>query len=291
MGNLLSMSRPWADSPYGLVSVLDMLRFYADRFHSAIHMMSTFRVVVKEIPNGRTIKPELRKKFLNQLEPLSAILGELNLLVSKKNVDYLIERIKEGGAIDQQFRFLLDCNFRVMNDELGLAMLFSVKPENAKYYEPPEPLFGKTVADQFPSDASAEIDEAGKCFALSRHTACVFHLMRILEVGIGAIRYSLGMPDPVKDADRNWGKMLKTIKAEIDRRNAAKPAAWKNAADKDFFEGAIASLDAVKNVWRNATMHVEKTYGEEQAEHIFNAVRGFMSKLAERIDEKGQPLA
>jgi hypothetical protein len=178
-----------------------------------------------------------------------------------------------------------------MNDELGLAMLFSVKPENAKYYEPPEPLFGKTVADQFPSDASAEIDEAGKCFALSRHTACVFHLMRILEVGIGAIRYSLGMPDPVKDADRNWGKMLKTIKAEIDRRNAAKPAAWKNAADKDFFEGAIASLDAVKNVWRNATMHVEKTYGEEQAEHIFNAVRGFMSKLAERIDEKGQPLA
>jgi hypothetical protein len=106
------MSRPWADSPYGLVSVLDMLRFYADRFHSAIHMMSTFRVVVKEIPNGRTIKPELRKKFLNQLEPLSAILGELNLLVSKKNVDYLIERIKEGGAIDQQFRFLLDCNFR-----------------------------------------------------------------------------------------------------------------------------------------------------------------------------------
>jgi hypothetical protein len=291
MGNVLSMSRPWADSPYGLVSVLDMLCFYADRFHSAVHMMSTFRVVVKEIPNGRTFKPELRKKFLNQLEPLSAILGELNLLVSKKNVDYLIERIKEGGAIDQQFRFLLDCNFRVMNDELGQAMLFSVKPENAKYYEPAEPLFGKTVADQFPSDASAEIDEAGKCFALSRHTACVFHLMRILEVGIGAIRNSLGIPDPVKDADRNWGKMLKIIKAEIDRRNAAKPAAWKNAADKDFFEGAIASLDAVKNVWRNATMHVEKTYGEEQAEHIFNAVRGFMSKLAERIDEKGQPLA
>jgi hypothetical protein len=290
MGNVLSMSRPWADSPYGLVSVLDMLRFYADRFHSAVHMMSAFRLVVKDIPNGRTFKPELRKNFLNQLEPLSAILGELNLLVSKKNVDYMIERIKDGGAVDQQFRFLLDCNFRVMNDELSLTMLFSVKPENAKYYEPVEPLFGKTVADQFPTDATSEIEEAGKCLALNRHTACVFHLMRVLEVGIEAARKCLNIPDPVKDADRNWGKMLKNIKAEIDRRNVAKPVLWKNA-DKNFFEEIYASLDAVRNVWRNATMHVEKTYSEEQAEHIFNAVRGFMSKLAERVDEKGQPLA
>jgi hypothetical protein len=38
-------------------------------------------------------------------------------------------------------------------------------------------------------------------------------------------------------------------------------------------------------------MHVEKTYGEEQAQHIFAAVRGFMMKLAERVDEQGQPSA
>jgi hypothetical protein len=38
-------------------------------------------------------------------------------------------------------------------------------------------------------------------------------------------------------------------------------------------------------------MHVEKTYTEEQANHVFAVVRGFMEKVASRLDENGQPLA
>jgi hypothetical protein len=41
----------------------------------------------------------------------------------------------------------------------------------------------------------------------------------------------------------------------------------------------------------NPTMHVESKYTDEEAEHIFIAVRGFMKKLASRMDESGQPLA
>ena len=42
-------------------------------------------------------------------------------------------------------------------------------------------LFGNFVEDHFPS-ASPEISEAGKCFALARYSATVFHLMRVLEI-------------------------------------------------------------------------------------------------------------
>jgi len=38
-------------------------------------------------------------------------------------------------------------------------------------------------------------------------------------------------------------------------------------------------------------MHVENKYLPEEAEHIFIAVRGFVKKLASRMDEQGQPLA
>jgi hypothetical protein len=38
-------------------------------------------------------------------------------------------------------------------------------------------------------------------------------------------------------------------------------------------------------------MHVENKYTTDEAEHIFGAVRGFMTKLASRCDENGDPKA
>jgi hypothetical protein len=63
------------------------------------------------------------------------------------------------------------------------------------------------------------------------------------------------------------------------------------AGDKEFFEELHASLDAVRNPWRNATMHVERKYTDDEADHIFVAAKGFMAKLASRGDENGQPFA
>jgi hypothetical protein len=38
-------------------------------------------------------------------------------------------------------------------------------------------------------------------------------------------------------------------------------------------------------------MHVENKYTDDEAEDIFRAVRGFMKKLASRMDENGEPKA
>ena len=113
--------------------------------------------------------------------------------------------------------------------------------------------------------------------------------MRIMEIAIRAVARSLGIADPVKPAARNWGAILKAIWIGIE-------AKWPTAADRmhgdgEVFEAIYASLDAVKNPWRNATMHVENKYTDEEAEHIFAAVRGFMKKLSLRMDENGLPLA
>lgn len=272
-----ALDRPWSGSAYGLVSLLDMLRFYADRFHRAVNMIAAFRAIVTDLPPGRPFTPTLRQKWLNQLEPLSILLGEMNLLVSKKNVDYLIDSVKANKGVDREFRHLLGCNFRVMNDELSLAMLFSVRPENSKYYDPPEPLFGTDFESKFASAGAFEIDEAGKCLALGRSTAAVFHLMRVMEIGIRTVATALGVPDPVKGSDRNWYEMLKKIKAAIDNKNSGR--SWAIPTDKALFESAYASLDAIRVAWRNATMHIDSKYLPEEAEHIFVAVRGFMKQI------------
>ena len=44
-------------------------------------------------------------------------------------------------------------------------------------------------------------------------------------------------------------------------------------------------LPAVKDAWRNPTMHVRIDYTEEQALDIYGNVRGFMQHLATRLSE------
>jgi len=151
-------------------------------------------------------------------------------------------------------------------------------------------------SQQFPADVRAkflsgvfEIDEASNCLALERGTASVFHLMRVMEIAVRATASCLGVPDPTKGTEKNWGAMFIAIRAGMK-------AKWPTAADRmsgdgQFFESLMASLEAVKNPWRNATMHVEITYTVAEADRIRHAVEGLMITMASRFDEKGEPKA
>jgi hypothetical protein len=180
---------------------------------------------------------------------------------------------------------MIECAGRI-KDELEERRFLSLSSAESKLFYPSDPIFGVEFQNKFPS-ALYELDESAKCLALGRSTASVFHLMRIVEIGIGAIRKSLGILDPIKPSERNWGAILRKISDGISGKGAA---TW-NAGDKAFFEQSYASLDAVKVAWRNSTMHVENKYSPEEAEYIFAVVKGFVKNVASRMDENGLPLA
>jgi hypothetical protein len=220
-----------------------------------------------------------------KLEQLCETLGART---SAAGVRRLIELFSIGRVSHSSLIQIYDEINSRLKDELALAQVFVVEQEKVQYIAPSKPLFGPAMESNFPS-AMFEIDEAAKCLAFGRSTACVFHLMRVMEIAILAIARCLQIPDPVKPSQRNWGEMLKRIRTGIDTR-------WPTTADRMSGDGALfeslqASLDAVRNPWRNSTMHVENKYTEEEAEHIFAAVRGFARQLAARCDEKGLPLA
>jgi hypothetical protein len=113
--------------------------------------------------------------------------------------------------------------------------------------------------------------------------------MRVLEMGISAIASCLGIPDPVKPSERNWGKML----GKIDDAIKAK---WPDAKDREYgdghlFEALYATLSAIRNPWRNGTMHPARKYTQEEAGRIVNTVGNFMRELNVRCDENGDPKA
>jgi hypothetical protein len=243
----------------------------------------------KEISLDPVVAGTATENLSELVTALAAVHAPLSIMAAEK-LKKEIGRHKDEhdpftyGDLEQAYAAL----YSRIRDELSLVKLLAVKPDREKYYAPTVPIFGTVVAAKFPI-AAFDIDEACKSFALDRSTAAVFHLMRVLEIGIRALARALQIPDPLKPAERNWGVILKEIWTGIEKK-------WPTSAsrmhgDGALFEGLHASLDAVKNPWRNATMHVETKYTDDEAEHILIAVRGFMKKLASRMDEEGKPLA
>jgi hypothetical protein len=276
-----------------------MLKINAPAFVNALSFLAAMRASMVdkslsgalEEKSGRIGEMEslLLESFQLMLGELKASLSVLSVPVTSSIVGEFDRSLKESvGSWGDVSKYLQEIE-AILKRELEVAVLLSLDPREVSYFEPKSPLFGKEFADKFPTEAAYEIDEAGKCLALGRSTACVFHLMRAMEIGVRTTARCLGVPDPVKPAERNWGVVLKAIQDAIRTK-------WPNAAGRAHGDGALfeelyASLDAVRNPWRNATMHVEKKYTDEEAEHIFVAVRGFMKKLAARMDETGDPRA
>ena len=130
--------------------------------------------------------------------------------------------------------------------------------------------FGDDVSLAF-SGAKYDIEEAAKCLALRRATACVFHLMRTMEYSVQRLCAKLG----ITNVDREWGKLLSSIDEAIK-------AMGKTDEANDWSE-IRSSMYHVKQAWRNTTMHPNKTYTEEQAEEIFRAVKSFLVHLATKV--------
>ena len=166
-----------------------------------------------------------------------------------------------------------------LSDEMRLLLFIHMPYEKVHYYEEPN-LFGVEVSDRFPS-AIIDIEEAGKCFAFSRHTACVMHLMRVIEIGLRAV--AKGLEIPQAELLPTWQAVISKIEAQMRVAANKRDADWLKI--EPFYREIPAHLFAIKNAWRNPSMHVQTSYDEERALDIYNAVRGFMRYIATELSE------
>lgn len=170
-----------------------------------------------------------------------------------------------------------------IEDELSLCLLLQVPPENSDAYGNADP-FGSKVTASFGS-AAYDVEEASKCLALDRSTACVMHLMRVVELAVDAVALGVGVHEGAVRAASTWEHLLKEINSRIQGNNKTKIPTW--VASQSFYEEAYAYLLAVKTAFRNRSMHLEKKYTLEEAGRVYTAVKSLMQHLAEHLSESG----
>jgi hypothetical protein len=193
----------------------------------------------------------------------------------------LIDTNQDMIPIDTERKHLRFCTAVVRLQETvkvdaASAWFLSLGARGARLWRADDPIFGDEVEIAFPS-AQCDIEEAAKCLAVERSTACVMHLMRATEVPLKALASSLGI-----GLKNDWGSYIRDIDKELASRLKA---SGRRSAEEAFYAEASEAFERVKRLWRNRTMHVDAVYTAERANDIFEATRHFMAHLATRIRE------
>jgi len=205
------------------------------------------------------------------LKIVQARCTQAGLSVSAALVAKLMSVMADAGTVPmtrQKFSAALDHINTTIIIEMGQSLFMYIDKDRAKLYNKPE-LFGTDVNARFPT-VQFDIVEAGNCYAAGRGTAVVFHLMRIMEIGVQVFGTKLGVT--LAD-EKNWQNILDEVNKAIKALPAKDPATV-------TMSQASANLYAVKLAWRNEVMHPKDTYTLEEADNLIRQVKIFMEQLA-----------
>jgi hypothetical protein len=229
------------------------------------------------------LDPPSFERLKNDVDNLCLLLrkDELDLPASRKSGQRLSGLLSQRPRVPRHvWLAALDQFLVCINDEVESVAAWQVSRNDMAFFD--KELFGGDVHGRFLA-ANDDIEEAGKCTGLGRDTACVFHLMRVMEVGLRSLGKSLNNPNLDPARNPSWETILRPCDEELKKPLNRRCPEWQT--DELFFSTATANLRAVKDAWRNPTMHVERRYNHEEAGDVWNAVRAFMRHLATKLSE------
>ncbi|MGD0201397.1 MAG: hypothetical protein ABSD27_11665 [Bryobacteraceae bacterium] len=268
-----------------------MLDFYARDFILSMELLEAIKKRLTEATVFNQVSVEETSFFMERLVVLRSHCRAMGLSMSVVQIDRMTSAL--SSSIDYaDFVKALDALRDRIYDELQTHVFYAVYHEKLRFYTLNAEtrrmelnslieVFGQQVLKSFRSTAY-DLQEALSCHICSRSTACVFHLMRVLERGLQVLADNFGVPSD----HANWHNIIEGIEKAI--RNIGsdvlnRPSDWKD--QQEFYSQAASHFMFVKDAWRNYTAHARGSYTDERADEIFRNVQGFMQKLSTRLAE------
>lgn len=273
---------PWRRSPFSLISWLEMNKFSAQGFFRVGGFLSDLFGVLKKLGEGEVqISTEALQGAQKWINDICTECRKISLRESASACERLIAEL-DAPHTSVVFRTKLHCLKGVIDSELNSELFLWVPAQRAEWYgKSVEEIAGTDCMLRFPS-VWKETEEASKCFALARYTACAFHLMRSTEAGVKALARAIKFT-PKHD---QWELVFKRLQEEFEKDPAQRPTHWKTHGR--FIEEAWADMRVVSKAWRNRVMHLVDTYTEEEAKELLHATSMFLRHLATKMDESGK---
>jgi hypothetical protein len=266
---------PWIANPNQLGSWWDMEKYFAESFYQLARTIEYIATRSRNnVESSNQLPEELRKSHIDGLTAALGMCKHVNLALSALYVDRFIKELKSTKPMTGiEFADKLGILQDRIQDETSQTLILRIPPERASRYEQAQP-FGAEVDTKFPSVAF-DAKEAGNCFAAMRSTACVFHLMRVLELGLAVFAKLFG----VASDHTNWHTIIEQIESKIRNmgNDPSKTDDWKQK--QETYAQIANSFMFFKDAWRNYTAHARGKYTEDEADSIYRNVRSFMQGM------------
>ena len=257
---------PWICSRYSLVTWWEMEQFSAAAFYDFGSRLGGARRHLESASESIISRENWKKtEGYKTLRTVRRQCESIGLRLSAMSVDEFLKSVKGNLSSMRLLRAISDTEITIRR-EMSIVQFFYMPSSEADFYEKPE-LFGKKVNARFPK-IQFDMIEAGNCFAMGRGTACVFHLMRIMEIGVQEFGAALGV---TLTGQKNWQNILD----EINKAIKVLPKSPKTVAMSE----AAANLYSVKLAWRNEVMHPNDFYTTAEAKNLIGQVKLFMGQL------------
>ena len=216
--------------------------------------------------------PEMMKMTDSQtLKDVLIFTEYFGLKTSTDVIKQNINLAKDGATLNKH---VIHALIQMVRSELSQRGFLMINSDKKEYWEEGIPNKGESGIDKFPA-AIEDLAEGHRCFAVSRYTATVFHLMRAMEIVVRGLadKIDANIISEKTGETLCWGVLVGNIKAPIDKMPKGKK--------KDDWCKAHALLHSVNRSFRTETAHPKKTYTEEEAKAVVDSVRAFISELSE----------
>ena len=213
-----------------------------------------------------------------------------------------------------RLQFALQHLLELMKSELDKRKVFAVDPSKSHYYQDdiygvkppgvlhsnalagtmkkPPPLFSERAIKAFPS-AYMDIVEAGRCLALNRNNASIYHLMQVAEIGLRTLAWDrrITITRGKKQAEvplenAQWGEMIGQIQKKKDLiHHWPRSKALKDAAVR-YYARVVFEVDSFNEIFRKHISHARgELYEPDVAISCWGHVYRFMDMLSEHMSE------
>jgi hypothetical protein len=118
--------------------------------------------------------------------------------------------------------------------------------------------------------------------AYGENTACVFHLMRVMEHCVQALGKKLKVTAINVKTD-TWHQIMLHVHGQIEKMPGGKKATAAQNSKKQKFSLAASRLDSVRIAWRNDVMHPKATYDENEALEVMSSIKAFLISISEIV--------
>lgn len=190
-----------------------------------------FRDVLAQQGVGLALPMHLYVELLITAEKLEHQLGDLECFVSQITAGEVLRVIRDEAvnasgnmppskswspeSVGKLQHASSNLRGRII-DELKSKSFLSLSPAERVLLDSPLSFFGDDISDSFP-EAIYDLDEGMQCLALSRYTACVFHLMRAAERAVSTVASRLGATVVKRDGESlSWGVLVANLGSKIE---------------------------------------------------------------------------